>query len=397
MISNPRIIQVADVNAAMQEIGAVGACGAGVRAMANKAIHLLIRLDQVPSIGANIIKQEMLSKGGECAVSKGTVDLSDPTTSVLLMGTVKQYRMLIDKLKLQQFKLPAIAKELEAVVLRGKGYNPLPLTIRDREFAWGSRSYIMGILNITPDSFSDGGRYEDPDAAINRALAMVAEGADIIDVGAESSRPGYAKLTQNEEEKRLFPILEQLVERVTVPISVDTRKSEVARKALDMGASMINDISGLVDDVELVQVAAATGAPLIIMHNRDQAVYGDLMGEILWDLREKVAKAIAAGVQDSQIIIDPGIGFGKTPEHNLVVMGKLDQLQSLGYPILVGPSRKSFIGKVLDLPVNQRLEGTAAAVTLSITLGADIIRVHDVQAMKRVALMTDAMLGRLGG
>ncbi len=389
MISNPRIITVDSVEEAMREISAVGACGAGVRAMADKARFYLIRLDNVPAIGANILKQEMLSKGGEAAVSKGSVDLSDKYSSVLLMGTMKQFKALIAKLKLQQFKLPAIGREIEHLLNRHERNQMGELSYGGHRLEWGKKTYVMGILNVTPDSFSDGGQFNSVEAAVARAKEMAAQGADIIDIGAESLRPGHGKLSEIEEAERLFPVLEKILKVVHIPISIDTTKAVIARKALSMGAVWINDVSGPEGNTAMAQLAAETGAPIILMHNRVKAEYKDLMAEIIADLRHMVDAALAAGVRESQLILDPGIGFGKTPEHNLIVMKRMKELTGLGYPLLVGTSRKSFIGKALDLPVDDRLEGTAATVSLAIEKGADIIRVHDVREMKRVAAMSD--------
>ncbi len=390
MISNPRIVQADSLDDAMREIAAVGACGAGVRAMADKARYLLIRLDHVSPIAANIMKQEMLSKGGEAAVSKGAVDLSVKYSSVLLMGTVKQYKMLISKLKLQQFKLPAIAKEIEDLLShvekkRAGESDRLP-------FEWGKRTYIMGILNVTPDSFSDGGLYNDPEAAAKRAVEMEEEGADIIDIGAESTRPGFRKISKEEEADRLFPVLEKVLQNVSIPVSVDTTTVEIAREAISMGASWINDVSGPDLKPEMTSLAAESGVPIILMHNRKEAVYQDLLGEVIFDIRKSVEKALQSGVEETQIIIDPGIGFGKTAEHNLIILKNLRQITTLGFPVLVGTSRKSFIGKVLDTTPYDRLEGTAATVAACIDRGADIIRVHDVVQMRRVAQMMDRIL-----
>lgn len=257
----------------------------------------------------------------------------------------------------------------------------------------------MGILNVTPDSFSDGGRYLDLDAAVERALEMVAEGADIIDIGGESTRPGAEPVPTEEELRRVIPVIERLVDVVDVPISVDTTKSEVAQEALAAGAHIINDISGLQFDANMAKVVADFGAAVVIMHIKgtprnmqDNPVYNDVVDEILSFLRRQVDTALAAGIPRDRIIIDPGIGFGKTTGHNLEILRRLRQFKELDLPVLVGTSRKSLIGNVLKLPVEDRLEGTAATIAVSIMNGADIIRVHDVKAMKRVAVMTDAIV-----
>jgi len=265
-------------------------------------------------------------------------------------------------------------------------------TIGGTGFRWGERTYIMGVINVTPDSFSGDGVAGRPQDALEQALAFEAEGADLIDVGAESTRPGHTPISDEEELKRLLPVLEMLAPRVKLPLSVDTYKATVARRALEAGASMVNDVWGLKADPDLARVAAERGVPLVLMHNQHGTDYRDLMGDILASLRGSAGRALEAGVLRENIIVDPGIGFGKTPRQNLVVLRRLRELRSLGYPLLVGTSRKSVIGYVLDLPVEERLEGTAATVALSIAEGADMVRVHDVKAMVRVARMCDAIV-----
>jgi dihydropteroate synthase len=264
------------------------------------------------------------------------------------------------------------------------------------EYDLSSRTYIVGVLNVTPDSFSDGGKFFSTSNAIEHALRMTEEGADIIDIGGESTRPGSDPVSVEEEMRRVIPVMEAISARVQVPISIDTCKSTVARKALEAGASVINDISGLTFDPEMAGVAAQYGATVVIMHMKGtpktmqvDPVYNDVIGEIGDFLIQQARVAEAHGV--SQIIVDPGIGFGKKLEHNLEIFRRLKELAELDYPLMIGPSRKSFIGMILDLPVDSRLEGTAAAVAVSILNGANLIRVHDVQAMKRVAQIIDAI------
>ncbi|ADU50263.1 dihydropteroate synthase [Thermaerobacter marianensis DSM 12885] len=263
----------------------------------------------------------------------------------------------------------------------------------ERRFVWGTRTYVMGILNVTPDSFSDGGRYLDPAAAEEHALAMAEAGADIIDVGAESTRPGAAPVPAEEELRRLLPVIRRLVPRLDVPISVDTYKAEVARAALEEGAAMINDVGGLHRDPAMAEVAAAHRVPVVAMHARPHGdtAYADFWGEIVSFLRAAMDRATAAGLPPGMVIVDPGFGFGKTPEQNLDLVRQLPRLRGLGAPVLLGTSRKSTIGRVLDLPVDQRLEGTAATVALAIARGVDVVRVHDVAPMVRLVRMADAI------
>ena len=264
----------------------------------------------------------------------------------------------------------------------------------------GERTLIMGILNVTPDSFSDGGRFQTPHEAVEAGLCMADEGADIIDIGGESTRPGSEPVPDEEELKRVLPVIEKLAKLVSVPISVDTTKAAVARKAIEAGAEIINDISALRFDKEMGAVAAKAGAGLILMHMRGvpktmqegPIVYQDLLAEIKDFLRERIFYALSLGVEMERIMIDPGIGFGKTAEDNMRILKNLQQLQELERPILTGVSRKSFIGKVLDVPPQERLEGTIASVVVSIMNGSSVVRVHDVGVIKKVVTMTDAIL-----
>lgn len=257
------------------------------------------------------------------------------------------------------------------------------------------RTLIMGILNMTPDSFSDGGRYNAVDTALERARQLIQDGADIIDVGGESTRPGYEQISSEEEIERVVPIIECLAQEVNVPISIDTYKADVARAALKVGAHIINDIWGAKADPDMAKVAADTGVPIILMHNREAKPYQDFMRDALNDLYESIQLVKGAGVKDEQIILDPGIGFAKTLEENLLMMRNLRIITSLGYPVLLGTSRKSMIGHTLQLPVEERVEGTIASVCLGIQQGCSIMRVHDVKENARAARMMDAMLGKV--
>jgi len=269
-----------------------------------------------------------------------------------------------------------------------------------RSLSLGSRTLIMGILNVTPDSFSDGGKYATLEKAVEHAKRMEAEGADIIDIGGESTRPGFEPVPLEEELARVIPVIRAVREAVSVPISVDTYKAETARQALEAGAHIINDIWGFQRDPEIAHVAASYGCPVILMHNRpvenrEASNYADFWTEMEADLKSAVARAKAAGVKDENIWLDPGIGFAKNYEEHLELMGRLDRIVALGYPVLLGTSRKSFIRRTLDVDVHDTLEGTAATQVLGIVQGCQILRVHDVKQMKRVAQMTDAIVYRL--
>ena len=389
-----RSINIASREQALQEIALVGADAAGALLMAPKAVHRVVKVYGLMPKQANILKQEMLSKGGEVAVARGVVDSSVEKTDVLLMGTLRQYRDLIKKLRSQPFGLARLVEQIQEVLDNLEDRRHRVISFRKQELAIGGRTLIMGILNVTPDSFSDGGLWFDPGLAVEQAHKLVADGADIIDLGGESTRPGHIPVGPGEELRRVMPVLEVLVRELNVPVSVDTFKASVARQALEAGASIINDQWALRADPDMAGVIARYGVPVVLMHNQQGTQYHDLMGDIVHYLEESISLARSAGVPEHNLIVDPGIGFGKTLKQNLEVMGRMSEIKSLGKPILLGTSRKSMIGKTLDLPIDQRVEGTAATVALGIANGADIVRVHDVKEMARVARMTDAMLGR---
>jgi dihydropteroate synthase len=283
------------------------------------------------------------------------------------------------------------------------------LRIKDFEFDWGSRTYVMGILNITPDSFSgDGLADQKLETILQQARRFVEAGVDILDVGGESTRPGAEQVSEEEELNRVLPVIQALAAEFDTLISIDTYKSAVGKDALEAGASIINDVWGFLVDPDLAKVAQEAEVPVILMHNRSNpsnaaikeklggryigVEYDDLLEDVKTELLDSVAVAHQAGITDEHIILDPGIGFGKTVEQNLELVNRLDDIRALGYPVLLGPSRKSFIGYTLDLPPDERVEGTAAAIAVGITRRADIVRVHDVEPMMRTARMTDAIV-----
>ncbi|RKY40856.1 MAG: dihydropteroate synthase [Candidatus Makaraimicrobium thalassicum] len=275
--------------------------------------------------------------------------------------------------------------------------NNIPL--KDYTLPVGERTCVMGILNVTPDSFSDGGRYLDPSRAVERAKQMAEEGADIIDIGGESSRPGSERVAPEEELERVMPVIRALRGIIGVPLSIDTYKSKVAAQALAEGVSVVNDITALRGDADMARTIAASGAGVILMHMKgdpknmqDAPFYDDVMDEISSYLSESIALAVEAGVDPERIIIDPGIGFGKTTEHNLVILRELSRLKQLGKPVLIGTSRKAVIGTITGKEVGGRLSGTAASFTAAIINGADIIRVHDVDQMRDVTCVADAIM-----
>ncbi|HEX7594554.1 MAG TPA: dihydropteroate synthase, partial [Anaerolineae bacterium] len=332
---------------------------------------------------------------------------------VLLLGTQYQLRHLAIRIRTQsESELNVLADELERALELFDRPQRGAMKIGLANFEWGTRTYVMGIVNVTPDSFSGDGVIGASTDFVDRAAAhaeqLLADGADLLDIGGESTRPGSQPVSADEEHARVIPVIEKLRRKVRAPISIDTYRAETARAALDAGADLVNDVWGLRMDAEMKRVVAQRGAPVVIMHNRSQpkdaaqterlggryvgVEYADLMADVIRELRAQVETALDAGIAPDKIIVDPGIGFGKTVAQNLELLNRLGELRVLGFPILLGASRKGFIGYTLDLPVDQRLEGTAVAVALGIERGTDIVRVHDVRQMARVAKMTDAVV-----
>ena len=386
--------------AARQELERIGVDPAGINRMLPKLEHHALLVPQVRAAAANILKQEMLSLGGDAAVARGTVACSIEKSDVLLIGTRKQLAALTNKLAGQPFGLKAVAAEL-TTLLQTLQQQPLIWQTSKRQLSL-ARPLIMGILNLTPDSFSDGGTYHTVEQAVERALQMEAEGADLLDIGGESTRPGAPAVPADEELARILPVVAALAGRISIPLSIDTWKSTVADACLTAGAEIINDISGLTFDTAMAKTVARHQAGLVLMHTRgtpqqmqQDTGYTDLMGELAASLLRSAATARDAGIGSQQIVLDPGIGFAKDSNGNFEILQRLSELAQLGYPLLVGTSRKSFIGKILQREgTAERLFGTAATVALAVSGGARILRVHDVQAMKDVALVAHAIVNR---
>ena len=264
------------------------------------------------------------------------------------------------------------------------------MIIGNKEF--GNHTYVMGILNVTPDSFSDGGKFNNIDSALKHTEQLINDGADIIDVGGESTRPNYTKISDEEEIERVVPVIEKIKADFDVPVSIDTYKSKVAAAAVGAGADLVNDIWGLKYDKNMAEVIAKSGAACCLMHNRERAEYNSFVEDVLDDLRETIAIAKKAGIADDKIILDPGVGFAKSYEQNLIITNNVDRLNELGYPVLLGTSRKSMIGLTLDLPSDQRVEGTVSTSVIGVMKGCRFVRVHDVLENKRAILMTEAII-----
>ncbi len=388
-----RCLEITSIERSHSEMLRVGVDPAGIRIMAPKHFHYNLKVESLTPAQANIIKQDMLSIGGEVAVARGAASCSVRQTDAIISGTLKELDILVDKLKVQNQGLSGIARALREA-LDNVRLKELALKGRGKDWILGPRTLIMGILNVTPDSFSDRGRFFEKNRAIERALEMVEEGAEWIDVGGESTRPGAAPVALNEELKRVVPVVEALSGKAD--ISVDTTKSEVARQALQAGAQIINDVSALGADPDMAAVCAEYGAPVVLMHMRGTPAtmqkdvgYKDLMAEVFNYLSERIEYAESRGIGREKMMIDPGLGFGKSREGNLEIIGRLKELRSLGRPLLVGASRKSFIAGTVG--PEGRETGTVAAVVASILNGANAVRVHDVSGAVQAARMADAL------
>ncbi len=397
--SRPRLLQLRSSYEAIEVLRKIDCDPYGIDAMLPKMVHHNILLEGIKCNVANIIKQEMLSVGGDAAVSRSTVSCSVNETGCVIMGTAKQIQRLSDKISIQPLGLSIISKAVKEL-LANVSKNIFILKTCRREIVLGEKTEIMGILNVTPDSFSDGGLFKDAGDAVEYGLKMMEEGADIIDVGGESSRPGAAPVSPEEEIARVIPVIKGLERSIKIPISVDTTKAEVARLAIDNGADIVNDISAMTNDCNMANTVAETGAAVILMHMRGtpgnmqegDLSYESLRADIISFLEDRMEEGQGAGISPEQIMVDPGIGFGKTQEDSMRLIKYLSEFKVLGRPIVAGPSRKAFISKITGGGPMERMEGTAAAVTAAVLNGTNVVRVHDVKCMKKVAAVADAIL-----
>ena len=372
----------------------VGVCEEAIGIMAPKMVHFVFMVRGLDARAANILKQEMLSVGGEAAISYHTLcDLSKPT-DCLLSGTESQFLIAMPKLSAQPFGLAALASDLAHAIDR----LLCPKKRLFESLRLGNRTAVMGILNLTPDSFSGDG-ITDAQTAVDRALAIESQGADIIDIGGESTRPGARRPDTEEELGRVIPIIRKLAGKLKIPISIDSRNPAVIGEAVKAGARIINLVGGIRTE-EMAEAIAEAGVPVILMHMRGEPEtmqqnpeYLDVMDDIISDLNCQISVGLKAGMKPENIAVDPGIGFGKTAEHNLEILRRLAELRILGLPIVIGTSRKSFIGKVLGTEANERLEGSLASAVLAAAGGADMIRVHDVGESVGALKVADSVLG----
>ncbi len=394
-----RLLDIRSPKDAASLINQIGSDLHGVALMKNKMVHYNFRVGPLPAAAANIIKQEMLSVGGEAAVTRGVINCSAENSDAILSATRKQFRKFCRKLRAQPFSLALMADRIESSLKAKEKTDGLPFKCRGLDINLKERSLIMGILNVTPDSFSDGNRFFTLEDALEQARKLVADGADIIDIGGESTRPGAEKVNVTEELDRVLPVIQALRrEFPELPVSIDTYKAEVAAAAINAGADLINDISGFHFDPEMARVAAETGAYCCLMHiqgtpeaMQNNPVYDDLFAEISAYFEESIGIALNAGVERDKIILDPGIGFGKTLDHNLLLLKYLSEFTGFGLPLLLGTSRKSFISKLTGADVDARLPASLATVAQGLSNGANIVRVHDVAATRQVVTVIDAI------
>lgn len=398
-----RVLSVKTPLDAERELAALGLDPFSIRNIGPKMLHRTLLLERIDPEEGHLLKQVLLALGGDAAVGAHGAARASAETTAILMGTDKQLRRLCAELSQRSFGLPLLAAD----ILRLLDNEAAPCRQWDigrRTLDFSRRPGIMGVLNVTPDSFSDGNRYATIEKAVARALQMEEEGADIIDIGGESTRPNATPVNHDEELRRVIPVLERLAGRLTVPVSVDTFKAAVAKEALAAGAEIVNDISGLTFDERMAEEVAVAHAGLVLMHTRGrpaemqkETAYDSLIAEVTAGLNDSLGLAEAAGIDATRIVVDPGIGFGKSAGGNLEIIRKLSEFSSLGRPIMVGTSRKSFIGAVLGRDVAERAFGTAATVALAIANGASIVRVHDVREMRDVADMAMALIEPVAG
>jgi dihydropteroate synthase len=390
-----RVLQLsnrADLKQIMQEIKVDPY---GIKIMLPKATSHLVKINSISNIAANILKQEMLSLGGDVAIARDALTGKARKTDCLLMANLAQLNRLNDKLDRQPFGLDKLAEDLSRTI-NNYQRDSFTLELGRYKLNLGLRTYIVGIINLTPDSFSGDGLYKfTVKRILEYAEKMVDDGADIIEVGGESSRPGAKQVTVKEELRRVIPVIKKIAKRVKTPIAVDTYKPEVARAALESGAVIINDITGL-RNPKLIKIIAQYKAGVVAMHMKGNPrtmqknpKYTSLIDEIIGYLSKAINAAVCSGVDKEKIIVDPGIGFGKTVEHNLEILKRLGEFKVLGRPIMVGTSRKSFIGKILNAAPQERIFGTVSSCVLAVKNGAKLVRVHDVKEVKQALKVLD--------
>lgn len=384
----------------MSEFEKIGSTVVGQKIMVEKLFPLAVKVKGLKVLAINILKQEMLARGGDVVTSRDTLLKTRGTTDVIIEGEKKSFESLILKLRMQPFGLAGLADELEVFLKDYKNNrNKKNFSIGKKKFDLISHTLVMGIINVTPDSFYDGGKYNHKDQAVKRISEMIADGADIIDIGGLSSRPGSKPISPEEELERTIPVVESVSNNFDTLISIDTYRSEIALEAISAGAHMVNDISAFTMDKNMAGMIADKGVSVTLMHMQGKPEsmqknpqYNNVIDEIYEYLDGKASAAVDAGISPDKIVLDPGLGFGKALDHNLSILNKISEFRSMRYPIMIGASRKSFIGAVLGLPVEDRLEGSLAAAVWSVINGANILRVHDVAETVRSVKIARAIM-----
>lgn len=394
---NARVVASSRGRYIAREIASCGVKKSRVEDALQATEHFTIRLEGVPAPDCIILKYRMLEAGGTLFFSESVVEKGAQFSDIILTGSRRQFRLLRESLQNEGFDLPTLGREILEVI---EHYcrDSFVISYRGGSFTLTDRPLLVGVINVTPDSFSDGGDFFSPERAVEHGLTLAEEGADILDVGGESTRPGAQPVPVAEELRRAIPVISALSEKSSVPISIDTYKAEVAVEAISAGARMVNDITGLFGHSAMAEVVAEHKVPVILMHIKGtpkdmqaSPKYKDLISEIIRRLRQSLGRAKSCGIEFEKTIVDPGIGFGKTLEHNLEILARLDEFRSLGRPIMVGTSRKSFVGNILGTPPKERILGTAASSAIAIYKGAKLLRVHDVSETKQVLKVANAI------
>ena len=373
----------------------------GIEIMGKKAVLYTFKIKSLSSPAANILKQEALAAGAELATAWSVIKDPNTMSDALLMGTYRQIELVSDKIASQQFGLSAVAEELRTALQNLFHRHPV-LKYKDSSLMFTDGPKLMGVVNVTPDSFSDGGKFFSTQAAVEHGIALAEQGADILDIGGESTKPGSESVGSEEETRRVLPVIKQLREKVKIPLSVDTMKADVAAEALENGADIVNDVSAMSFDNAMSGVVKKYRAGVVLMHMQGtprtmqmSPEYHDVIGEILSYLEQRANFAVQMGIDREHIAIDPGIGFGKTIRHNLLILKEIKAFKALGFPVLIGASRKSFIGKITESDTGERLSGSLASALWAATHGVDIIRVHDIKETKQALVMTNHIMDSL--
>ena len=395
-----RALNIKTTEEGLKEFKKIGASNTGSHIMVGKVFPMSLKVRNISPVAAGILKQEMLARGGDVVTSRDSLTETKGKTDIIIQGSPSSIESVIAKIKQQQFDMQDLSNDLKTYLNRlNENKKAKELVIGKQKFNLDKEVLLMGILNVTPDSFYDGGHYFEKEKAYKRVETIVSEGAHIIDVGGMSTRPGSLPVDTDEEINRIIPVIEYISKNHDILISADTYRAEVARRAIASGAHIINDISGLSMDTGMAKVVGKNNVSLAIMHIKGtpenmqkNPEYENVIDEIYDYLEDKTNTALSSGIRPDKIIVDPGIGFGKTTEHNLEIINKVREFKMLGYPVLIGVSRKSFIGNVLNLPAEERLEGSLAAAVYLVIGGVNILRVHDVKETAKAVKIAKSII-----